>query len=98
MKRNRALLRRKQVTDEEKNAPMDGHSSGKRFSAKLCHRYTAHAGRNLPVKEFCYLRTVNPSSRRVPQTFVLLTYHTFGLTARSSGLDPTGISEPSVVF
>ena len=26
---------------------------------------TAHAGRNLPVKEFCYLRTVNPDSRRV---------------------------------
>ena len=22
-------------------------------------RYTARAGRNLPVKEFCYLRTVN---------------------------------------
>jgi len=35
------------------------------------------------VSSFGILRTVNPSSRRVPQTFVLLTYHTFGLTARS---------------
>ena len=25
----------------------------------MTKRYTAHAGRNLPVKEFCYLRTVN---------------------------------------
>ena len=27
-------------------------------SFHVFRRYTAHAGRNLPVKEFCYLRTV----------------------------------------
>ena len=42
-----------------------GHYGWERKRRQWGSRYTAHAGRNLPVKEFCYLRTLFTDSRRV---------------------------------